>query len=131
MYVFKFGRVDDPTAKINSLDLLQLITTAGTFWMYSVFCAFAAVFVVMVVPETRNLDLDSIAKLFGKNSSTSPDVPATMIGGDKTDGHPDATNNTGKATSIELHVPVPVPASNATSNSETHKSHANLEITKM
>lgn len=63
---------------------MQLITTAGTFWMYSGFCAFAAVFVVMVVPETKGRDLESIAKLFVKKKSSSKDVPGTMAESGKT-----------------------------------------------
>lgn len=98
---------------------LQLITTAGTFWMYSVFCALAAVFVVTVVPETKGRDLDSIAKLFVKNSSLSQDVSTTKTNGNLT------------TLSIDLHVPVSVPASKATLNNEMHKTQANLEITKM
>lgn len=35
--------------------------------MYSVFCAFAVVFVIAVVPETKGRNLDDIAKLFVKN----------------------------------------------------------------
>lgn len=107
----------------NSLDVLQLITTAGTFWMYSVFCAIAAIFVVMVVPETKGRDLDSIAKLFVKNSSdASQTVSAIKTADGKTNVH---------LTTVELHVPVSVATSNATPSIETHKSHANLEITRM
>lgn len=46
--------------------ILQLITTAGTFWMYSGFCAFGVIFVIFFVPETKGRDLNSIAKLFAK-----------------------------------------------------------------
>lgn len=49
----------------------QLITTAGTFWMYSSFCALAVIFVIFVVPETKGRDLDDIAKLFVKNRRAS------------------------------------------------------------
>lgn len=49
----------------------QIITTAGTFWMYSVFCALAVIFVISVVPETKGRDLDDIAKLFVKNRGSS------------------------------------------------------------
>lgn len=98
--------------------------------MYSVFCAVAAVFVVMVVPETKGRDLDSIAKLFAKNSDASQNVSALKTADEKTNVHLTTINN-GKATSIELHVPVSVATSNATPSIETHKSHANLEITKM
>lgn len=47
---------------------VQLITTAGTFWMYSIFCVIAIFFVIFVVPETKGKDLESIAQLFAKNS---------------------------------------------------------------
>lgn len=120
---------------ISSFNVFQLITTAGTFWMYSVFCALATIFVMLVVPETKGRDLDSIAKLFVKNSNASQDVPAAMTAGDKLNGHLTTTHKNSKVTSIELHVPVSepvlVPASNATPNIETNKLHANLEITKM
>lgn len=34
--------------------------------MYSIFCAIAVVFVIAVVPESKGVDLDDIAKLFVK-----------------------------------------------------------------
>lgn len=39
--------------------------------MYSIFCACGVIFVICVVPETKGRDLDSIAKLFTKNSNKS------------------------------------------------------------
>lgn len=36
--------------------------------MYSICCACGVIFVIAVVPETKGRDLDSIAKLFVKNS---------------------------------------------------------------
>lgn len=36
--------------------------------MYSIFCAFAVIFVITVVPETKGHTLDEISKLFVKNS---------------------------------------------------------------
>lgn len=39
--------------------------------MYSVFCAFALIFVIFVVPETKGKDLDMIAELFVKNRRQS------------------------------------------------------------
>lgn len=48
-----------------------MITTAGTFYMYAVFCAFGVFYVIFVVPETRGKDLDAISKLFTKNRSES------------------------------------------------------------
>lgn len=48
--------------------LLQLITTAGTFWLYSVLSALGVVFVIFCVPETKGRTTDEIAKLFeGRN----------------------------------------------------------------
>lgn len=47
-----------------SILFFQLITTAGTFWMYSIFCAGGVLFVIAFVPETKGRDLNSIAKLF-------------------------------------------------------------------
>lgn len=74
---------------IKLFDGLQLITTAGTFWMYSVFCAFAAVFVVTIVPETKNRDLDSIATLFVKKGNASQPV---IVASNKTNRHPTNAN---------------------------------------
>lgn len=42
--------------------------------MYSIFCAIAVFFVVIVVPETKGRNLDDIAKLFIKNSDLMLDV---------------------------------------------------------
>lgn len=57
----------------------QLITTAGTFWMYSIFCALAVVFVIFVVPETKGRDLDDIAKLFIKADESDESIPINSI----------------------------------------------------
>lgn len=70
---------DSKTRINNRVNDLQLITTAGTFWMYSVFCACAAVFVVMVVPETKGRDLESIAKLFVKKRASSQRQPTIRV----------------------------------------------------
>lgn len=51
--------------------ILQLITTAGTFWMYSGLCLLGIIFVVTIVPETKGRDLDSIEKLFQKKNKSS------------------------------------------------------------
>lgn len=58
----------------------QLITTAGTFWMYSIFCACGVAFVITVVPETKGRDLDSIANLFVKKKEQSTTSVTTMTG---------------------------------------------------
>lgn len=45
----------------------QIMTSAGTFWMYAVFCALGVVFVVFCVPETKGRELDSMALVFRKS----------------------------------------------------------------
>lgn len=76
----------------------------------------------MVVPETKGRDLDSIAKLFVKNSSDAQDATTNATG--------DKTNGLHTATTIELHVPVPIAILPAAHN-ETNHPQVNLEITKM
>uniref|UniRef100_A0A182Q0V3 Major facilitator superfamily (MFS) profile domain-containing protein n=1 Tax=Anopheles farauti TaxID=69004 RepID=A0A182Q0V3_9DIPT len=44
--------------------LEDLITTSGTFLIYSVLCALGVVFVITCVPETKGHELESIQKLF-------------------------------------------------------------------
>lgn len=39
--------------------------------MYSILCAIGVVFVITFVPETKGRDLESIHKLFEKNTATS------------------------------------------------------------
>ncbi|XP_059049626.1 facilitated trehalose transporter Tret1-like isoform X2 [Achroia grisella] len=41
-----------------------LLTSAGTFWMYSCFCAVAFVFVLLMVPETKGKSLAEIEEHF-------------------------------------------------------------------
>ncbi len=48
--------------------MIQVITTAGTFWVYSLLCLAGVIFVICFVPETKGRDLDSIAVLFLKKS---------------------------------------------------------------
>lgn len=45
-------------------DFLQIITTAGTFWMYSALCALGMIFVIFCVPETKGRNTEDIAILF-------------------------------------------------------------------
>lgn len=60
--------------------LEMIITTAGTFWMYSIFCAIGVVFVIFCVPETKGRDLESIAKLFIKEENElTEQVPPQRI----------------------------------------------------
>lgn len=49
----------------------QAISTAGTFWMYSILCAVGVAFVIAVVPETKGRDLETIHKLFEKRPSSA------------------------------------------------------------
>ena len=51
----------------------QIITTSGTFWLYSIFCAIGVVFVIIVVPETKGLDLETMHKLFEKKDKRKED----------------------------------------------------------
>ncbi|XP_063695878.1 facilitated trehalose transporter Tret1-like [Culicoides brevitarsis] len=56
----------------------DLITTAGTFWMYSIFCALGVFFVIFLVPETKGEDLDSIANKFIRRLSRRFSRKASM-----------------------------------------------------
>lgn len=47
--------------------LEDAITPAGTFWMYSAFCALGAIFVIFCVPETKGRELESMATVFRKS----------------------------------------------------------------
>lgn len=49
----------------------QVITTAGTFWMYAVLCALGVVFVIFCVPETKGRSTDEIAKIFDGRTEES------------------------------------------------------------
>lgn len=68
--ILKISRDDSSFTRFFFLSK-QIITTAGTFWMYSAFCVVAVIFVIFVVPETKGRDLDDIAKLFVKNRRQS------------------------------------------------------------
>ncbi|XP_060803772.1 facilitated trehalose transporter Tret1 isoform X2 [Amyelois transitella] len=60
----------------HSLDVL--LTSAGTFWMYSCFCALAFVFVLTMVPETKGKSLAEIEEHFrGKKAKKA--VPLQTI----------------------------------------------------
>ncbi|XP_058054248.1 facilitated trehalose transporter Tret1-2 homolog [Anopheles bellator] len=54
--------------------LEELITTSGTFLMYSVLCALGVVFVITCVPETKGRELESIQKLFERKPKPTKDV---------------------------------------------------------
>lgn len=49
--------------------LIKVISTAGTFWVYSILCILGVFFVIGYVPETKGRDLDNMAKLFLKKKS--------------------------------------------------------------
>ncbi|XP_077287203.1 facilitated trehalose transporter Tret1-like [Arctopsyche grandis] len=51
--------------------LQGLLTSAGTFWMYSLFCAVSVAFVALCVPETKGITLEEIEKRFQTPPSTS------------------------------------------------------------
>lgn len=64
--------------------LEEAITSAGTFWMYSVFCAAGVVFVVFCVPETKGRELDGMAKVFRKSFRVLAGKSRTKIADDGT-----------------------------------------------
>lgn len=61
--------------------LEMAITTHGTFWIYSIFCAIGVIFVIFCVPETKGRDLESIAKLFVKEDRKATENPASVENG--------------------------------------------------
>ncbi|XP_058833693.1 facilitated trehalose transporter Tret1-like [Topomyia yanbarensis] len=70
--------------------LEDVITTSGTFWLYSILCAIGVVFVITCVPETKGRDLESIHKLFEK-SPTKADSIETGV----KQGHDNVAMSTG------------------------------------
>lgn len=62
------------TVIITYHPLEDTITTAGTFYMYSVMCFLGVIFVVWFVPETKGKSLESIALLFAKKPPTRPQL---------------------------------------------------------
>ena len=47
------------------LSLVNLITEAGTFWLFAGFCAVTYVFVLRFVPETKGRSLEEVERLWG------------------------------------------------------------------
>ncbi|CAG7822537.1 unnamed protein product [Allacma fusca] len=45
--------------------MLDGLTPAGCYWMFSGWCFFGFVFCLVLVPETKGKSLDEIQKLFG------------------------------------------------------------------
>jgi SP family facilitated glucose transporter-like MFS transporter 8 len=50
--------------------MTRTLTTQGTFWAFAGVLLLAAVFVLLVVPETRGKDLEEIEQLFRRRGST-------------------------------------------------------------
>lgn len=70
--------------------LEDVISTSGTFWMYSILCGVGVIFVISCVPETKGRDLESIHKLFEKRTEGEENVEAA--GGRQ--GHVNTTMST-------------------------------------
>jgi sugar porter (SP) family MFS transporter len=47
------------------LSLVNLITEAGTFWLFAGFCALTYLFVLRFVPETKGRTLEEVERLWG------------------------------------------------------------------
>jgi sugar porter (SP) family MFS transporter len=47
------------------LSLVNLITEAGTFWLFAGFCALTYLFVLRFVPETKGRSLEEVERLWG------------------------------------------------------------------
>jgi sugar porter (SP) family MFS transporter len=47
------------------LSLVNLITEAGTFWLFAGFCALTYLFVLRFVPETKGKSLEEVERLWG------------------------------------------------------------------
>ncbi|ESO89863.1 hypothetical protein LOTGIDRAFT_218322 [Lottia gigantea] len=61
------------------LTLTETITNYGTFWLYGGFCLLGVVFVAIFVPETKNLSLEEVERLFmtkkeRERTATSNDI---------------------------------------------------------
>jgi hypothetical protein len=59
------------------LDLLLLLDTFGTFWLYSAISALGALFVALFVPETANLHTAEIEALFEPELTLKEDESQT------------------------------------------------------
>lgn len=62
--------------------LEDAISTAGTFYMYSILCCFGVIFVIAFVPETKGKSLESIALLFAKKPKETPVYVGSLRGCD-------------------------------------------------
>ena len=51
------------------LSLANLITEAGTFWLFAGLCAVTYVFVLRFVPETKGKSLGEVELLWGDNEA--------------------------------------------------------------
>lgn len=46
-------------------DIQAALTQAGSFWMFSIFCALAVLFCVFLLPETKGKTPEQVAAFFG------------------------------------------------------------------
>ncbi|XP_026481106.1 facilitated trehalose transporter Tret1-2 homolog [Ctenocephalides felis] len=54
---------------IKTYHMLQdILTSAGTFWLYSILCASSILFVIFCVPETKGKSLEEIERRFQKKT---------------------------------------------------------------
>ena len=51
---------------LTFLTLIQSLTTAGAFWVYSGLCAVTFVFVLRYLPETKGRTLEEIQKFWNR-----------------------------------------------------------------
>jgi sugar porter (SP) family MFS transporter len=57
------------------LSLVDLITEAGTFWLFAGFCVVTYVFVSRFVPETKGKSLEEVEKLWGDPAAIKRAIP--------------------------------------------------------
>jgi hypothetical protein len=54
---------------VTFLDLVQVLNTYGTFWLFAIVSAVAVVFTFLFVPETKGRPLLEIQKAFANKST--------------------------------------------------------------
>ena len=65
--------------------LLELISSAYTFWMFAIITAIASAFIILVVPETKGKSMQQIQNELAGNKLSSP--PVKVISLAKTDSN--------------------------------------------